>query len=144
MGTINRKPKYNAMQELPISLMAFTSVDGETRETAMNVLADALNELVIYAPSRAPGELAQLGAGLSLLGDYLTGIAKDKAEAAKLEEDGEVGFTIKQPYEQTKINNDYVKEQFPKAEYPEVYSTTTVKGSVLVDLPFQKKLVGVK
>ena len=47
--------------------------------------------------------------------------------------------TFKGPSKQRRINTKYLKERFPAVNYPEMWTTVSVKGSVAVDLPFTTK-----
>ncbi len=95
-------------------------------------------------PSRSPAELVKLGAGLEMLGKYLTDMGKALASPQELEEDDDVGFTHKKAYPTTTINTEYVKEKYPQKKYPKMYKESITSGSVVLDLPFQNKLMGVK
>ena len=87
---------------------------------------------------QTPGALARIGAALTHIGATVTEAAKDAAQTLTLAEDDGVFFTFKGPSTQTRVNTKYMKERFPAVNYPDMWMEVTSKGSVNIDLPFQK------
>ena len=126
-----RKPDMKLGQELQQLLR---NRDGEEIEAMCNVLADLTED---PGADHTPGELARLGALLTEVGGALTDAARDQAAQSGLREDSGVFFTHREPGEQLRVNTAYMRQKFPAVNYPEMWTTTPVKGSVSVDLPFR-------
>ena len=84
-----------------------------------------------------PGEIARMGAVLAELGKTMTDTAKAQAAFGGIMEDAGVEFKVRAPSTQERIDTDYMKANFPQVNYPEMWKTTAIKGSVAVDLPFK-------
>ena len=89
-----------------------------------------------------PGELAILGACLEIAGKRVSDAAKDLAEARGInpnEPDHGVYFTRREPTFQTRVDTDWLKANgFTPEAYPAMYKQSSVKGSIVPDLPFKK------
>ena len=83
------------------------------------------------------GELAQIGCRLGILASMFTANAKIVAMNTIGREDIDMGikFTRRDPHTQTRLDNDKVKEKFPREKYPDFYQTINVKGSIAIEPP---------
>ena len=85
------------------------------------------------------GQMARIGAALEVLGKKFVDQARDMAYDFNISESEGVLFQERPPSTQTRVNTKYLKERFPAVNYPEMWQTVSVKGSVAVDLPFTTK-----
>ena len=121
-----RKPSIDLAHELgPV-------IKGDSLETLMDLARDP-------GAWQTPGALARIGAAFTYLGNMATEAAKESASLLTLAEDDGVFFTVKGPSTQTRVNTRHLKDRFPAVNYPEMWQTISVKGSVAVDLPFTTK-----
>ena len=130
MASRNRKPEVNIIEELRDVFHSGISSGGEALEAIAVLLADP-------GADHTPGGLARLGAAFSAIGTQLSTAAREQAAANGITEDLDVFFTAREPTSQTRVNTQYLRERFPAVNYPEMWQTVQVKGSVSVDLPFR-------
>ena len=121
----NRKPPMNLNEELGLALC------GEALECIADLMADP-------GADHTPGQLARLGVAFSHIGKTLTETAKQQVPlGAAKSEWNDVIFSWRSPSQQTRVNTAYLKERFPAVNYPEMWQTVDVAGSVVIDLPFK-------
>ena len=131
--TTRRKPDMKMDQELHRFLRKRT---GDEIETICGLMADLTQD---PGADHTPGELARLGALLTEVGGRLTDTAREQASRHRLTEDKGVYFTHREQGEQHRVNTQYLREKFPAVNYPEMWTRTTTRGGVSVDLPFRTK-----
>lgn len=89
-----------------------------------------------------PGDLALLGTALSDIGGYFIDEAKARAgetirgglgDSSKMLS-GHCKFAWKAPTTSTRVNSAKLKELFPQADYPDLYSTSNVSESISIEV----------
>ena len=130
MASRSRKPQIDINGELRHVFHSGISSGGEALEAIAVLLADP-------GADHTPGGLARLGAAFSAIGSQLSDAAREQAAANGIAEDLDVFFTARGPTAQTRVNTQYLRERFPAVNYPEMWQTVQVKGSVSIDLPFK-------
>ena len=106
-------------------------LDGESIEALLDEASDP-------GANFSHGQLAKIGGAFEALGKHFTEAAKCGLEGEQAHEDGGVIFKWRDPHTQTRVDAGAVKDTFPQDEYPELYTESTVAGSVSVELPFDK------
>ena len=138
MATHKRKPEVNFAEELAVVFSGNSqyvpNAEYDPKTDALECLMDLIQEPDAYLTA---GQMVRLGAVFCYLGEILENGGKDKAEEFSLEESAGVYFRYRQPTTQERVNTKYLKEQFPSFNYPDMYQTIAVSGSVSVDLPFR-------
>lgn len=110
---------------------------------AKNIQAtvDMLPEFLGQTEGLDAGQKAILGALLVEMGKQLTEEAK--GSVATIFEGGNarqylisgVMFTRRAAYTQTRVDNAYIKENFPKSVHPEFWKEVSYKESIRISLP---------
>ena len=133
--TTSRATTVPAEQTADVIASLGMILPGDVLERLTDLLADPDADF-------SPGELAHMGAAFSKLGERLTTCARSvmqgrldqRTGGASRAVDAGVLFQYRGPSTQTRVDTDAVRKSLPAEDYPDLYKTVEVKGTVSITL----------
>lgn len=119
------KPPLHVANELGILL------DGQSLEVLIDELVDPGSHF-------SRGQRAKIGAALIGVGNAIYEGAKIGMEGVQADMDADVIFKWRGESSQTRVDAAQVKKQYPQSAHPSLYSKTSIKAGVNIEVPFNK------